>query len=194
MSKGSLSKVIEVYSLIEPILHGALEELNISCSVLSLEEKKIHFSVKMKGSINDSLMFRLSSKKDKFIFDVLNRCASFKKAILEKSIPHTVGYTTVKKETTVKGITTVENIRIPTSLKLSFDSPDDVLQFSDQIRLSVWDIVQTIPTDYSCCSRYEECSSARRCISAFKDETIGCSYLRTLKRGRVFYGVNRNID
>ena len=168
-----LGKSPRMYSLIEPILLSALEELNISCSVLSLEENKSHFSVLMNGSVNESLMFRLSTKKNKFIFDILNRCVSFQKTILGKSIPHKIK---------------------PTSMELSFDCPDEILQFSDQIRLSVWDIVESIPTDYSCCSRYEECSSARRCISAYKNETIGCSYLRTLKRGNVFYGANRNID
>jgi len=47
---------------------------------------------------------------------------------------------------------------------------------------------------FGCCSRFEECSDAKRCIHENKLYAKGCSYRRNLDSGKIFYGVNRNID
>ena len=47
---------------------------------------------------------------------------------------------------------------------------------------------------YSCCSRAEQCSDARRCINPYPYIAANCNYRKVLKSGRVFYGENRNVD
>lgn len=54
--------------------------------------------------------------------------------------------------------------------------------------------IATLPKEYDCCSRYEECSNAMRCIHPNPAMAIGCGYRRIMKSGRIFYGKNRNID
>lgn len=49
-------------------------------------------------------------------------------------------------------------------------------------------------TEYSCCSRCEECSLAKRCVSPFPYIASNCKYRKIMKEGRIFYGPNRNID
>ena len=48
--------------------------------------------------------------------------------------------------------------------------------------------------EFSCCSRYMACSDAKTCTNANKLEALGCYYRRVLHSGRVFYGINRNVD
>lgn len=55
-------------------------------------------------------------------------------------------------------------------------------------------IIDSWPTDFHCCSRYEECSNARSCTHPDKDAAIGCYYRKVLVAGKIFYGKNRNID
>lgn len=49
-----------------------------------------------------------------------------------------------------------------------------------------------IPAEWGCCSRYEECSDARRCLHPDKVFSMGCSYRRNLLKDHIFYGVNAN--
>ncbi len=43
------------------------------------------------------------------------------------------------------------------------------------------------PSDFGCCSRYEECSAVGRCIAHDQDMAAGCYYKRNLYNGRIFY-------
>lgn len=42
--------------------------------------------------------------------------------------------------------------------------------------------------NFGCCSLYEECSRALKCLRADRPEYGGCGYRRNLEDGRVFYG------
>ena len=46
---------------------------------------------------------------------------------------------------------------------------------------------------YGCCHLYNECSDARKCISADKIYATVCAYKKNLDAGKIFYGRNRNI-
>lgn len=46
---------------------------------------------------------------------------------------------------------------------------------------------------FGCCSRYEECSDALKCISPYKKIAKGCQYKNNLEAGKIFYGKNKNI-
>lgn len=47
---------------------------------------------------------------------------------------------------------------------------------------------------FGCCSRYEECSDQKKCLHPDILLARGCYYKKNLEDGRIFYGVNRNID
>lgn len=85
-------------------------------------------------------------------------------------------------------------------MKLDFESTQEgALKYADylcrvldaQFRLLEAQI-DAMPGDFSCCSRVEECSNARKCVNPFPDLAIGCGYRRKLKQGIIFYGVNQN--
>lgn len=46
------------------------------------------------------------------------------------------------------------------------------------------------PDSFGCCSRYRECSDARKCLIADVDYSTHCSYRKHLEGGRIFYGKN----
>lgn len=47
---------------------------------------------------------------------------------------------------------------------------------------------------FGCCSRYEQCSDARKCIHPDFILSRACAYRKNLESGKIFYGKNRNID
>jgi len=79
-------------------------------------------------------------------------------------------------------------------VKIYIDSVEDIPNHIDKIKLSCQYILDALPKDFSCCSRYMECSDAKICICPNKDFALGCFYRKVLHSGRVFYGENRNID
>lgn len=46
---------------------------------------------------------------------------------------------------------------------------------------------------FGCCSRYEQCSDAGKCIHPDLMMAWACSYRKHLTAGRIFYGKNKNI-
>ncbi len=49
-------------------------------------------------------------------------------------------------------------------------------------------------SSFGCCSRFVECSDAKKCVHENKLYSKACSYRTNLELGRIFYGKNRNID
>lgn len=47
--------------------------------------------------------------------------------------------------------------------------------------------------DFSCCSRYMECSDAIKCVQPLSEIYLHCSYRQKIRCGKVFLGKNRNI-
>lgn len=46
---------------------------------------------------------------------------------------------------------------------------------------------------FGCCSRFTECSDAKKCVHVNKLYSTACSYRKNLESGRIFYGKNKNI-
>ena len=46
---------------------------------------------------------------------------------------------------------------------------------------------------FGCCSRYEKCSDAKKCLHENRLYALGCAYYQSLREGRIFYGKNRNV-
>lgn len=49
------------------------------------------------------------------------------------------------------------------------------------------------PKEFDCCSRYLQCSDAKRCVDPDGLHAMGCGYRRIMRKGRYFYGINRNV-
>ena len=47
---------------------------------------------------------------------------------------------------------------------------------------------------FGCCSSFQECSDAKKCVHENKLYSKACMYRDSLDQGRIFYGKNRNID
>lgn len=45
---------------------------------------------------------------------------------------------------------------------------------------------------FGCCSKFEECSNAKKCIHENKLYSKACTYRSHLDNGRIFYGKNKN--
>lgn len=46
---------------------------------------------------------------------------------------------------------------------------------------------------FGCCSKYNECSNARKCLHENPFYSLSCIYRSHLENGEIFYGVNRNV-
>lgn len=56
------------------------------------------------------------------------------------------------------------------------------------------DTINRIPKEWDCCSRYLECSDARKCVHPDPSVALVCGYRKILASGKIYYGANRNID
>ena len=77
---------------------------------------------------------------------------------------------------------------------IELNSIDDIENYLDDIKEVLQSILNSMSKDFSCCSRYMECSDARACVHPDKDVALGCHYRKVLSNGQVFYGKNRNIE
>lgn len=78
--------------------------------------------------------------------------------------------------------------------RISLESLDKALEYGPYFGISLQAIIDMIPKEFSCCSRYLECSNNIRCVNPDKDMAMRCGYRKTLMSGKVFYGVNRNVE
>ena len=73
-------------------------------------------------------------------------------------------------------------------------SHEGVMFFANYLGQVMDTTIDSITKEYSCCSRFEECSNVGRCINPSADIAMLCGYRKIMKKGRIFYGPNRNID
>lgn len=77
--------------------------------------------------------------------------------------------------------------------RILLDSVEDMLKYEKMLCKILAMQIDTFPVDFGCCSRYESCSDAMRCIHPDSNMAIKCAYRKNLKNGRIFYGKNKNI-
>lgn len=82
-----------------------------------------------------------------------------------------------------------EYIDIPFS-----NDSDGITQHISTLKQALDAVIDDGTCEYSCCSRVEQCSDARRCINPYPYIAANCNYRKVLKSGRVFYGKNRTVD
>ena len=79
-------------------------------------------------------------------------------------------------------------------VRLPVDSEHDISVYTNFLCAIAGETVNRYPKEWSCCSRYMECSNAKHCVHPDKMFALGCGYRKILNSGRIFYGDNRNID
>ena len=60
------------------------------------------------------------------------------------------------------------------------------------VQYKISNYVTSAPS-FGCCSQFQECSDAKKCIHPNRMYSTACSYRCNLEAGRIFYGKNRNI-
>lgn len=75
---------------------------------------------------------------------------------------------------------------------VKLDSEELLPYIENLIRSRLLSYRSTEPT-YGCCHLFNECSSAKKCVSKDKIYSTVCSYRKNLEAGRIFYGENKTI-
>lgn len=81
----------------------------------------------------------------------------------------------------------------PSYCRISLSSVEDVRLYETILCEILAAQIDTFPVEFGCCSRYEACSDAMKCIHPDSDMAIKCAYRKNLKKGKIFYGKNKNI-
>jgi len=159
-----------VYSILLESLQAVIQKNNASAEKLSLVEGKSYSSV----WYDTQMAFRICCRNDRHYFGVSNTRAS----LANEAILHMILKTSAND-----GFT---NFRFE-------PSPDGVQIFSDFLSSVLDAAIDSLPKEFDCCSRYEQCSDARTCIHPKPEMAMACGYRKILKQGRIFYGKNKNI-
>ena len=78
--------------------------------------------------------------------------------------------------------------------RLVIDETHPLEDYTDFLTRIAGETVNRYPKEWDCCSRYEECSDAKKCVHPDKAIALGCGYRKILASGRIFYGANRNVE
>lgn len=73
------------------------------------------------------------------------------------------------------------------------DSPE-LYSFINSVILYRLKHYRTAESTFSCCSKFMQCSDAKKCVHENKLYSTACTYRQNLENGRIFYGKNRTID
>lgn len=65
---------------------------------------------------------------------------------------------------------------------------------ADALAIVLQDAIDRLPKEWDCCSRYMECSNAKRCVHPDPTLALKCGYRKILASGKIYYGENRNVD
>jgi len=71
---------------------------------------------------------------------------------------------------------------------------EPVATHADVLAQVLADTINRLPKEWDCCSRYLECSNARKCVHPDPAFALACGYRKLLAAGIIYYGENRTID
>lgn len=175
----------DVYSLLLPALTDVLLSNNAGAHNIKCEQLKSYSSVSYqkyepyipieKQTPTDILAFRICCRGSHHYFGISNAYASCASTEINQRITkdgRSDGYVNYEFDPTAEGIA----------------------EFAVFLSSVLEEAISSVQKEFDCCSRYEECSNAKRCIHHHPGMAISCGYRKILKSGRIFYGPNRNID
>lgn len=71
---------------------------------------------------------------------------------------------------------------------------EPISEHEDALAVVLQDAINRLPKEWDCCSRYMECSNAKRCVHPDPALALKCGYRKILASGKIYYGENRNVD
>ncbi len=77
--------------------------------------------------------------------------------------------------------------------RIVINTIDDVLLMSKPLSMIFVLVLTKAGAGFGCCSRYMQCSDAKKCVHPDLFTSLACGYRRNLEDGRIFYGKNKNI-
>lgn len=157
----------DAFNLIRPALLEVLSDNNVDSKMLSFSRKKDYSSV----TFSTYLLCRICIRSGKSHFSV--------SAEYRTQLPQNADAKVDPKDG--------KFISIPIS---PAGKIEEYVAFLSSVLQT---LIDRVPKTFDCCSRYLECSDAKRCISPNKTLAMGCGYKKILKSGRIFYGRNCNI-
>lgn len=174
---GPISTEEEIHAVLEPALHQVLDDNNILPHHLSFSRKKEYSSCVYKASkanadddIRGGIIYRVRMRGENCYLAVKRRYSPW--------IPSQVS----TKETPDGYV------------KIFIRSAEEAKVLSPLLAKILSETIECTPKEFDCCSRFEECSSAKKCIHPDPEFSLNCSYKFKLKQGKIFFGANRNAD
>lgn len=161
-------KELTAYNSILPRLQAAAEEIGASIADINIVHNKEYSSVRY----SSILAFRLKLRKNSRYIEVPLDSKSVVQVIapLDKQKKVTGDFWRVK----------LDNERI--------------VEYADVLASVLQDAINRLPKEWDCCSRYMECSNAKRCVHPDPALALKCGYRKILSSGKIYYGENRNVD
>ena len=174
-----------VYSLLLPVLTDVLRSNNAGTNNIKCERLKNYSSVSYQRyepffpvedqKPADTLAFRICCRGNHHYFGISSTYAASAPAEINQYI--------------------TRDGRSDGYVNYEFDpTADGILVFADFLASVLDMVLDTLPKEFDCCSRYEECSNKKCCLHPHPGMATSCGYRKILKSGRIFYGPNRNID
>lgn len=157
----------EAYEAVRTLLENTLCQNGLDESYISLQKNKSDYSILFNGT---SVIAKLSGKKKRYI-----------------SFPSSFFLATESS----KVLNFVESGPFYRKELKSFD---EVSQYCTPLYEVLQKIIESIPKEFDCCSRYLSCSEEKTCVHPDRMTALKCGYRKILSEGKVFYGKNRNID
>ena len=160
----------------EDIFLGSfIPQLREIVAVLGIDPERLTFSPKSEYSsvfLSNFTVFRLRIRKNAHYILIPTLFAD----LIPSDIPHKV------------------SASMPKYIRVPVDKQHPVESYHDLLVSVTRESVNRYPTEWDCCSRYMECSDAKKCVHPDKAFALGCGYRKVLQSGRIFYGSNRNVD
>jgi hypothetical protein len=163
-----------VYQEILPQLQAAAAEVGADATLISRERNKDYSTISFGGTLS----FRLRLRKQTHYIEV---------PLSAKDIVAPLAPPDRQRKAHGEKASGAEYWRV--SLRR-----EDVLAHADVLGRVIQYTIEHLPKEWDCCSRYMECSDAKQCVHPDKSFALGCGYRKILASGRIFYGMNRNID
>lgn len=159
-----------VYNILLDSLRSVVSQNNLNMDNLLLKEGKSYSSV----WFDTQMIFRICCRNTKHYFGISDSLA----VIADQMLPDTIS-----RSSSNDGFTNFQ-----------FDFTVDGVLFFEECLTKILDTaIDSIPKQFDCCSRFEECSDAKRCTNPNPELALVCGYRKIMKQGRIFFGKDRNV-
>lgn len=162
---------VEVYDILKECLADVILQNNVALDQLTCKEGKMYSSV----WYGTQMAFRICCRDGHHYFGVSDAYTELCPQLLLDRIT---------KDGRSDGFTNYSFVQ----------NSEGILEFSTFLTACLDKAIDSLAKEFDCCSHYEQCSDAKRCVNPNPSLAVGCGYRRIMKQGRIFYGKNRNVN